>query len=47
MISLLDVGIEIANHLFGRTILDREIIGIDTVGDEVESTVEMFGSFAA
>jgi hypothetical protein len=38
---------EVADHLFGRTILDREFIGIDSVGDEVESAVEMFSSLAA
>ena len=41
------LGIEITGHLFGRTILDREFVRIDTVGDEVEATTEMFGSFAA
>jgi hypothetical protein len=41
------LGIKSPHHLFSRTILDREFIGIDTVGDEVEATIEMFGSFAA
>jgi hypothetical protein len=41
------LGAKISDHLFGRTILDREFIRIDTVGDEAEATVEMFGSLAA
>jgi hypothetical protein len=46
--ALQRLGVKISDHLFGRTaILDREFIRIDTVGDEVEATVEMFGSLAA
>ena len=41
------LGVKISNHLFGRTILDREFIRIDAVGDEIEAAVEMFGSLAA
>ena len=41
------LSVEITVHLFGRTVLDREFVGIDTVGDEVEATIEMFGSFTA
>ena len=41
------LGVKISDHLFGRTILDREFIGIDAVGDEIEAAVEMFGSLAA
>ena len=41
------LGIEIPHHLCGRTILDREFIRIDMVRDEVEATVEMFGSLTA
>ena len=45
--ALQGFGEEISDHLFSRTIVDREFIGIDAVGDEVETTVEMFGSLAA
>jgi hypothetical protein len=45
--ALQRLGIEITGHLFGRTILDRELVRIDTVRDEVDATIEMFGSFAA
>ena len=38
---------EISDHLFCRTILDRKIVVVDAVGDEVESAIEMLGSLAA
>ena len=41
------LGVKISDHLFSRTILDREFMRIDAVGDEIEAAVEMFGSFAA
>jgi hypothetical protein len=37
----------ISRHRFRRTIIDREFLGADAIGDEIESTVETFGSFAA
>ena len=41
------LGIEITSHLFGRTVLNREFMRIDMVGDEIEATIDMFGSFVA
>ena len=35
---------EISDHLFCGTILDRKIVVVDAVGDEVESAIEMLGS---
>jgi hypothetical protein len=38
---------EVADHLFSGTILNREFTGVDAVGDEIETTVEVFSLFAA
>ena len=40
-------GKVITDHLFSRTILDREFAGVDPIGDKVETTIKMFCPFAA
>ncbi len=37
----------VTDHLFRGTILNGEFIVVDSVSDEVESAVEVFGSLAA
>jgi hypothetical protein len=38
---------EIANHLFQGTILNGEFVVLYAIGDEIESTMNVFGSLAA
>ena len=46
-LPLQGLGVEITNHLFCGTILNREFVVIDSVGDKVKSTIEMLSSLAA
>jgi hypothetical protein len=37
----------VANHLFRWTVFDGEFVAVDAIRDEIELTIEMFGSLAA
>jgi hypothetical protein len=46
-LPLQGLGIEVTNHFFCGTILNREFVVADSVGDKVESTIEVFSPLAA